>query len=624
MKRYERHKDAVLFSLIALASLLLYLRTLAPDVVDADGGEFQFAAWNFGFVHPTGYPLYLILGGIVQHVLPIGNPAYRLNLFTAFTGSIAVGAVYLVIKELTSHRPAALIGAACFALTRVLWYDSSGAEVYALNAFFLALLVYLALRWQGRPSAGGLAAFAFVYGLGLTHHRSVILWIPAFAAFFVLASWRLGKQVARPLTAWAALLFVLPLLLYLYIPLRAPASPYAVLNLAPDRQLALYDNSFGGFTMYLSGQVFEHELKWDAASVARLVDFPGLLLAQFGPAGIIVGIIGLLAFLARRNAAQLALMVIGLAASLLFAAIYHIGDIAHYYLPAYFVWATWIGIGVATILGALPWRGSRSALAHASGIALAALALPAFQIASNLPAADRSNETGARAQWNAILASPIPENAILLSNDRDEMMPMWYTQYVEGRRRDLIGLFPLITSAPEYANIVRLTDAMLTTGRPVFFVKPMPGLEIKYRLAAVGPSPTRVVGQAAAQQPEFPSSAVLADRLGIIGYDVSEAADSLRVGVYWQARSKIDCDCTTFVHLVRGGVKIAQGNDHQAGGEFYPSSMWPVGEIVRDEQVLALPAGIGPGPATLFAGMYRYPEMEMLGDPVPIGTIVLK
>ena len=52
----------------------LYLRTLAPGVLGGDSGEFQFAAWLGGFAHPTGYPLYLLLGYLWTHLLPLPMP----------------------------------------------------------------------------------------------------------------------------------------------------------------------------------------------------------------------------------------------------------------------------------------------------------------------------------------------------------------------------------------------------------------------------------------------------------------------------------------------------------------------------------------------------------------------
>jgi hypothetical protein len=183
--------------LIALASFYLYLYTLAPDVLDSDGGEFQLAAWNFSIVHPTGYPLFLILGGLFQHLLPIGNPAFRLNVFNAMIAALAVSVLYLAAKEFTQNRAAALIAAATFALSRTFWFNASGAEVYALNALLLALLIYLALRWNAAPNARSFAVFCFVYGLALTHHRAILLWIPAFALFFLFARSRNAHNAPR-------------------------------------------------------------------------------------------------------------------------------------------------------------------------------------------------------------------------------------------------------------------------------------------------------------------------------------------------------------------------------------------------------------------------------------------
>ncbi len=389
--QFSRHLDALIAFVVALVSLLLYFRTLAPDVVDADGGEFQFAAWNFSFVHPTGYPLYLILGGIFQHLVPIGNPAFRLNLFTAITGALAVGAVYLATREIAQHRGAAVVAAASFALTRTFWFDASAAETYDLNAFFVALLIFVALRWQAEPTARKFAAFTFVCGLALTHHRTIILWIPAFVLFFAIMVQQLrrGFHVSRltyrnaaasvPYFLLFTFAFSLPLLLYLYIPLRAPASPYATLALSPGHNIILYDNSLHGFINYLLGRVFQSELRWDAVSIARLVSLPQLLLNEFTVVGVALGLIGIVAMLWRKEWARFALLAIGFAATVLFAAAYHIGDIFHYYIPAYLVWSIWIGAGVAGIVEAVNSRQSSVArLVTSQQSAVARRSLSAF------------------------------------------------------------------------------------------------------------------------------------------------------------------------------------------------------------------------------------------------------
>ena len=145
-KRFATRRDAWIAVGLAILCAALYLRTMAPDIVNADGGEFQFAAWTFSLAHPTGYPLFLVLGGLFQHLIPISTPAFRLNLFTLITAAAAVGTLYLAMRGLGVNAYGSALGSTAFALTTNFWFDAGGAEVYDLNAFFIALLILLALR----------------------------------------------------------------------------------------------------------------------------------------------------------------------------------------------------------------------------------------------------------------------------------------------------------------------------------------------------------------------------------------------------------------------------------------------------------------------------------------------
>ena len=61
-----------------IISLTLYLTTLAPSVVTLfdDSLEFQLVTYQLGIAHPTGYPLYTILGKLFTF-LPVGDGAPR-------------------------------------------------------------------------------------------------------------------------------------------------------------------------------------------------------------------------------------------------------------------------------------------------------------------------------------------------------------------------------------------------------------------------------------------------------------------------------------------------------------------------------------------------------------------
>jgi len=615
---------------LTLASFFVYLYTLAPDVLDSDGGEFQFAAWNFSFVHPTGYPLFLILGGIFQHLIPNGNPAFRLNVFNAIIAACAIGALYLAAFEITHEKIWSLIAAAAFAVSRTFWFNASGVEVYALNALFLALLIFLAARWKKNPSVRTFALFCLTYGFALTHHRTIALWLPAFALYFLLTSLKVLRsgvkvQISDLRFTPYVLFFLLPLLLYAYIPFRAPVSPYYQLSITNSQSITLYDNTPQGFLNYVLGRTFAFELGWDAASAARLAMTPRLLLDQFGAMGLLLGAIGLGAIVWRRDWALLALAALGFIATIFFNAIYHIGDIAAYYLPAYLMWALLIAKAkIPNPKFQNPMSSLQALISnyHLPISALIGLLLIGFQLVGNFSAADRSHEN-ARTQWTKILAEPIPQDAMLISNDRDEMMPLWYLQYVERTRTDVLGLFPVITPEPKYANVGRLMDSVLESGRPIYFIKPMPGIEIKYRLDASTPPLARVLGRAADAPPQHSANAVIAERVRILGYDLERGASALRISVYWQATAKLNRNYTTYVNLLspRGG-KIAQGDDHQVGGDFYPTTLWQVGETLVDAQTISL-TNVPRDTYRLFVGMYAQPGLEPLGD-AEIGVIEIQ
>jgi hypothetical protein len=107
----------------------------------------------------------------------------------------------------------------------------------------------------------------------------------------------------------------------------------------------------------------------------------------------------------------------------------------------------------------------------------------------------------------------------------------------------------------------------------------------------------------------------------VVGYDVARESGALRVALYWQARAKLARNYTTFVHLLdTRSNKIVQ-NDHQVGGEFYPTTLWDVGETLHDEHVIVLPSDLAAGRYRLVVGMYAQPEVEMLGEPVEVGAV---
>ena len=60
---------------------------------------FQFIGRVLGVAHNPGYPLYILLTHAFSY-LPIGSLAYRINLFSALCGAIAVWLMFLASRRL--------------------------------------------------------------------------------------------------------------------------------------------------------------------------------------------------------------------------------------------------------------------------------------------------------------------------------------------------------------------------------------------------------------------------------------------------------------------------------------------------------------------------------------------
>jgi hypothetical protein len=260
-------------------------------------------------------------------------------------------------------------------------------------------------------------------------------------------------------------------------------------------------------------------------------------------------------------------------------------------------------------------------------LVLVFLALPIGLLVSNYPDLDQSDNTVARKGWETLLAEPAPSGAILLSNDRNEIMPMWYFQYVDGLRTDLLGLYPQVTV--DYPTLGHVLDLALSTGRPVYLIKEMPGIESKVDVGAEGKL-WRVRGPAAAEEPAFTNGAVLGDAVALVGHDRGLEkplpGDTVQVSLIWEALRPMDRVYHSYVHVQDAGGQTVTQSDRQPGGVYYPTTVWQPGERLRDDHVLRMPADAPQGSYRLVAGMYAFSSdgaLEALGEPVVIGQIDL-
>jgi hypothetical protein len=87
-----------------------------------------------------------------------------------------------------------------------------------------------------------------------------------------------------------------------------------------------------------------------------------------------------------------------------------------------------------------------------------------------------------------------------------------------------------------------------------------------------------------------PVEADFAGLISLPAYEVLEGEDSnLSLVLYWRSLERMENDYTVFVHLLDAeGNIVAQGDSPPVQGH-YPTTMWAVGEVVRDEHPLVGP-----------------------------------
>ncbi len=200
---------------IALAAGSLYVLTAARDLVVGDTPELITVATTLGVAHPSGYPLFTILGHLFS-LLPFGPLPFRVNLLSSVCNALTVGVVFLIAFQLTKSRAAAVVAALALAVNPLFWSWSLAAEVFSLNNLLVSVSIYLLVLWYEEPDRNrllfGVCLFA---GLAVGHHQSSVLLFPAYA--FVLWEKRTVWQSRPSIIAICALCFAVGFLPYVYI-----------------------------------------------------------------------------------------------------------------------------------------------------------------------------------------------------------------------------------------------------------------------------------------------------------------------------------------------------------------------------------------------------------------------
>lgn len=604
-----RPRAAWLPWLVGGGALLVYAYTAAPGIVELfdDSLELQLVGPTLGIAHPTGYPLYTLLGGLWSRLIfPFGNWAWRMNLFSALAAALAVGLVCLLaLRLVTTARGdpnpwAGLAAAFAFALGPVWWRQATVAEVYALHGLLVAAILNAAVgidrmllpAQPGSPAAAPtgrafhrrMILLWLLFGLGLAHHRTALLLLPAVAIYLL---WSV-PGIWRPQPAWLAWFAALlaPLLLYLYLPLRAAMGVHDLHG--------SYTNTWQGFLDHVLARGY---LGFFAANplAAHFTagDWLALLRSQSGLVTLVLSLFGC-AWLVDRNgrlAKPWVMLLIALATNLLFVAAYQVPDREVFLVPAWLIGAVFVGGGVG-LVGRL--FGARPPLAATAQALLVLLVL--FGVGGRGPAVNRRTDWAAHdyATLMATVSFPPGSRVIALEGEATALKYMQQAQDLGRNATAVVADDPTARAAA--------IAAALAAGVPTFITRELAGIGAQYSFTGAGPL-VRVWPRGQTETPA-PANAldlpIADDSLRLTGYDLTVrnlgGGPYLELALDWLPIAPPAHDYKLSLRLLdANGAPIADAAGTPVVADLYPlrqvapTSAWPPGQTVRDVYELPIP-----------------------------------
>lgn len=215
--------DTELSLVLGLVTFSVYFTTLYPSLPGGDSGELIAAAQELGVAHPPGYPVFTMLAWLAIKLVPGESVAWKVNLQTSMFGGMAIVFLALTVLRLTRRPSAAVLAVGMWGWCKLTWAWSITAEVFALNNLFVALLMFVALKFEDAENQSQIKMSfvgSFVCGLSLCNQHTMVVYV------FCLAIWVLYTLHKNQILSFSVLVkiglsFFTGLLPYFYLPLSS-------------------------------------------------------------------------------------------------------------------------------------------------------------------------------------------------------------------------------------------------------------------------------------------------------------------------------------------------------------------------------------------------------------------
>lgn len=455
--------------LTGLLVFVIYLSTLAPSVVQIDSGELSSVQILLGIAHPTGYPLFTILGYLFSLLpLPV-TPIYKMNLLAALWSSSGITVFILTArlilnnwnafettkkniarkilkknkkqKEISGLKNlveniseikiiiASISAGLILALSKTYWFQSTSVEVYSLHVLLINLVIYflikayLTINTSFVPSLKNYwIIFSLMLALAFSNHLTTLLIIPG-VAFLFFNRYGFNKNSLKKIGLMLLFFFPLLIIIYLYLPIMASQEP--IINWGNPID-------FERILRHVSGKQYQGWLFSSTESAKKqFLYFSNNLPVEFS-VSIFFSVVGIISsFIKARRIFYF--LIITFIFTVLYSINYDINDIDSYFLLAYIAIGFFCVIGILELFTLLKFGRNNITLVTALVIVFIAV-----QTYANYNKADQS-ETYVFEDYTRAVVNSVEPNSIIFSYQWDYFIsPAYYFQFVEGFRKDVI------------------------------------------------------------------------------------------------------------------------------------------------------------------------------------------
>ncbi|GMR25007.1 MAG: hypothetical protein BMS9Abin39_0282 [Ignavibacteria bacterium] len=447
-----------------LVVFIVYIFTLAPSVVQIDSGELAAVQATLGIAHPTGYPLFTILGYLFSLIpLPM-TKIFQLNLLAAIYSSTGIAVfVYtakLVLDNLTSFSTSkvhttnknkkksekekekiidttpyltetikyiiAITGGLSLAFSETYWLQSTSVEVYSLHIFLMNIiilsLVKAFLYVEKKDDKTNLKLwliFSVFLALGFTNHMTTLLIIPG-AVYLFLSKNKFDAASIKKIFLMLIVFFSVLFLIYSYLPIRALQNP--VLNWGNPQDIER-------ILRHVTGKQYQ---VWLFASIEsaklQFIHFIETMPGQFS-VNLVLFIIGIFASYIYAKKFFI-FLVTSFLFTVLYSINYEIHDIDPYFLLAYVMISFFIVFGLLKFFSFVKLKSLEAIIAIV-------VVFISIQFYTNINKVNQ-NEIYTYEDYTRSILNSVSPGGIIFSYQWDYFISAsYYFRFVENYRKDV-------------------------------------------------------------------------------------------------------------------------------------------------------------------------------------------